>query len=139
MTTTTTHVTTSIRTTPLWLTGVLAAIAAALATTLIAAVAKSGGVSLNIDGEPIPLMGFTQLTLFFSGIGVLLAMALNRWTATPKRIFVRVTIALTALSIVPDLVLPDTTATKAVLITTHLVAAAIVVPLVAARLSARTR
>lgn len=137
--TTTTRVTSTIRTTPLWLTGVLAAVAAAVATTLIAAVAQGAGVSFNVDGEPIPLMAFAQLTLFFSGIGVLLAAALNRWAAAPKRTFIKVTAVLIALSFVPDLVLPDATPTKAVLITTHLVAAAIVVPLVAARLSARTR
>jgi hypothetical protein len=96
-------------------------------------------VSLDVGGEPIPLMAFPQLTLFFSAIGVLLAMALNRWAAAPRPTFVKVTAALTALSLVPDLALADTAPAMAVLITTHLVAAAIVVPLVAARMSARTR
>ncbi|MDL4818925.1 DUF6069 family protein [Actinomadura opuntiae] len=130
---------TSPRTVPLWRTGGLAAVGAALATTVIAAVAKSAGVSLEIDGAPIPLLGFTQLTLACAAIGLVLAVALRRWAATPRRTFVAVTAALTVLSVVPDLVVPAAPSTRIVLMLTHLVAAAIVVPLVAGRLPARTR
>ena len=42
--------------------------------------------------------------------------------------FVRITVALTALSLVPDLTADATTATIATLMLTHLVAAAIVIP-----------
>lgn len=135
-----TTATTSPRTVPLWRTGGLAAVAAALATTSIAAVADGAGVSLDISGEPIPLLGFTQMTLLCSAIGIVLAVALRRWAATPKRTFLAVTAALTALSVVPDLLVSAAPSTRALLMLTHLVAAAIVVPLVAGRLpAARTR
>lgn len=135
-----TTATTSPRTVPLWRTGGLAAVAAALATTSIAAVAAGAGVSLDISGEPIPLLGFTQMTLLCSAIGIVLAVALRRWAATPKRTFLAVTAALTALSVVPDLLVSAAPSTRALLMLTHLVAAAIVVPLVAGRLpAARTR
>lgn len=135
-----TTATTSPRTVPLWRTGGLAAVAAALATTSIAAVAAGAGVSLDISGEPIPLLGFAQMTLLCSAIGIVLAVALRRWAATPKRTFLAVTAALTALSVVPDLLVSAAPSTRALLMLTHLVAAAIVVPLVAGRLpAARTR
>jgi hypothetical protein len=130
---------TSPRTVPLWRTGGFAAIAAALATTGIAAVARSAGVSLDIDGAPIPLLGFAQMTLLCSAIGLVLAVALRRWAAKPKRTFVAVTAVLTVLSVVPDVLVPMAPSTRALLMLTHLVAAAIVVPLVAGRLPARTR
>ncbi|SFQ36290.1 MULTISPECIES: DUF6069 family protein [Actinomadura] len=131
--------TTATRDVPLWRTGVLACIAAAVATTIVAAVARSAGVPVEIDGEPIPVLGFTQLTLLFSAIGVGLAYLLRRRAASPKRAFLTVTVALTALSIVPDLLVSATMDTRFTLIATHLVAAAIVVPLVAGRLPARSR
>jgi hypothetical protein len=130
---------TAARGVPLWRTALFACVAAAAATTVLAAVAKGGGVPLEIDGEPIPLLGFTQLTLFFSAIGVLLAVALRRWAASPRRVFLAVTGVLTALSIVPDLLISATAATRLTLIGTHLVAAVIVIPLVAGRLPVRTR
>jgi hypothetical protein len=128
---------TPARTVLLWRTGGLAVLAAAVATTAVAAVARNAGVPLEIDGEPIPLLGFTQLTLACAVIGLLLAKALGRWAPAPKRAFVAVTVALTALSVVPDLLISATTATRITLITTHLVAATIVIPLLAGRLPAR--
>jgi hypothetical protein len=134
-----TAATTAARTVPMWRTGLFACVAAAVATTAVAAVGRSAGVSLEIDGEPIPLLGFTQLTLLFSAIGVLLAVALRRWAASPKRMFLTVTVVLTALSIVPDLLISATVSTRLTLIAAHLMAAAIVIPLVAGRLPVRTR
>jgi Family of unknown function (DUF6069) len=130
---------TAPRTVPLWRTGGLAAITAALATTAIAAVARSAGVSLEIDGAPIPLLGFTQLTLACAAIGLVLAVALRRWAAKPRRTFMVVTAVLTVLSVGPDLLVSAAPSTRIVLVLSHLVAAAIVVPLVAGRLPARTR
>ncbi|MFD0689876.1 DUF6069 family protein [Actinomadura fibrosa] len=130
----------SPRAAALWRTGGLAAVAAALATTGIAAAARGAGVSLDIDGEPIPLLAFAQLTLACAVIGILLAVALRRWAGTPRRTFVVTTAALTVLSVVPDLLVPAAApSTRAVLVLTHLAAAAIVVPLVAGRLPVRTR
>ena len=47
----------------------------------------------------------------------------------------RTTVVLTALSLVPDAIADAATATKALLMVTHLVAAAIVIPAVARRLA----
>jgi hypothetical protein len=130
---------TETRTTPLWRTGVVAGVAAALATTAVAGVALAAGVPITIEGEQIPLAGFAQLTLVCTAIGVVLAKALRRWAAKPQRTFIVTTVVLTALSIVPDLMAAASTATKIVLIATHLVAAAIVIPMVARRLPAEGR
>ena len=94
---------------------------------------------LALDGEQIPLAGFAQMTLLGAAIGVVLAKALSRWSAMPRRTFVAATVALTALSTVPDLAAPATAASKIVLIATHLVAATIVIPAMAGRLADRTR
>ncbi|MGI5204859.1 DUF6069 family protein [Spirillospora sp. CA-108201] len=130
---------TASRAVPMWRTGLIACVAAAAATTAVAALGRSAGASLEVDGEPIPLLGFPQLTLLFGVIGVLLAVALRRWAPAPRRAFLAATAVLTALSVVPDLIVPATVPTRLTLIAAHLVAAAIVVPLVAARLPARTR
>ena len=108
---------------------------AAVATTAVAAVALAIDVPLEIAGEPIPLLGFAQLTLVCSILGVLIAKATRRWAARPQTAFVRTTVALTALSLVPDLTADATSATKVTLMLTHLVAAAIVIPRLANRLA----
>ena len=53
----------------------------------------------------------------------------------PRSTFVRTTVVLTVLSLVPDLIVDAAPATTALLMLTHLVAAAIVVPAVARRLA----
>jgi len=111
-----------------WRPAALAAIAAAAATTTVAAIAHAAGVSLAIDGEQIPLVGFAQLTVMFSFIGILLAAALRRWASRPRVAFLRTTIVLTALSLIPDLLTSASASTKVTLMTTHLVAASIVIP-----------
>jgi hypothetical protein len=122
---------------PLWRAGAASAVAAAAATTVVALGARAGGVSLTIDGEPILLVAFPQLTVIASVIGVVLAVALRRWAKRPQRTFVSTTVALTVVSFVPDLMVPASAATTATLMSTHVVAAAIVVPALAARLQTR--
>lgn len=117
-----------------WRPAGLAAVGAAAATTAVAAIARAAGVSLTIDGEAIPLAGFAQLTLMCTVLGIGLAAAMRRWARRPRRTFVVTTVVLTALSFVPDLVVLASLGTRAALITTHLVAAAIVIPVLAARL-----
>src|SRR5689334_5035004 len=136
MSTATTTVSTETTTrTRLWKPGFGYAVAAALATTVTAAVAHAAGVSLEIEGEQIPLAGFAQLAFVFSMVGVGLAAALRTWARTPERTFVRATVVLTALSFVPDLITPDIdVATRVTLMLTHAVAAAIVIPGVARKL-----
>ena len=132
--TTTTH--SAARTTgSLTRTGVAAAAVASAATMTVAAVGHAAGVSLDMAGEPIPVSGFGVLTAVFSLVGLVLAAVLSRTARSPRTAFVRTTVVLTALSLVPDAIADAATATKALLMLTHLVAAAIVIPAVARRLS----
>lgn len=114
--------------TGLWRAGVVAALAAAVANCLVAAVARAVDVPLTIEGEQIPIPGFAVATLLCSAAGLLLAAGLKRWAPGPRVAFTWAAVALTALSFVPSLGADTGTATKVVLVATHLVAAAIVVP-----------
>jgi hypothetical protein len=125
--------TTQVRTNPLWRHTIVAGVLAAVATTALAAAAQAADVSLDVAGEAIPLWGFAQLTFIATVLGGLLAKACVRWSSRPHTLFVAITIALTALSCVPDLTIDATTATKVLLIATHLTAAAVVIPVLARR------
>ena len=114
--------------------GALAVVVAAAATTAVAAAAQAVGISLAISGAAIPPPGFATLTVIFSVLGLLIAVGLRRFARNPRTTWIRTTVALTALSLVPDAIADADTATKAVLMLTHLVAAAVVVPAVARRL-----
>jgi hypothetical protein len=131
------------RTTSILVTGALAGAAAAVATTAVAAIAKGFGVPMEAApqsaavAEPLPMVAFSQVTLMSTAIGVVLALALNRWARHPARTFVITTVVLTVLSVAPSVTAGHATlATKAVLVLTHIVAAAIVIPLLAGRLPA---
>jgi hypothetical protein len=119
----------------LWKAGLVSGCAAAVATTVVAVAAEALDVPLEAAGEPFPIYGFAQLTLFFTAIGVLIAKGIARWSAHPRSTFVRTTVLLTVLSCVPDVLISADTATKVTLIATHLVAAAIVIPALAGRLA----
>jgi hypothetical protein len=114
--------------------GLAATVAAAAATSTVAAVGHAAGISLDIAGEPIPLAGFAQLTAVAALLGLALAAVLARTARRAQRTFVRTTVVLTALSLVPDLIVSAGPATRALLMVTHLVAAAIVIPAIARRL-----
>lgn len=121
----------------LWLPGIGYAAAGAVTAFLVAAAAHAAGVSLEIAGEKIPLLGFANLAFVFSMVGVLMAAGMRRWTGAPRRTFVRTTVALTVLSFVPDLVTADIdAATRVTLMLTHVAAAAVVIPRLARRLRA---
>ena len=100
----------------------------------MAAAASAADVPLEIGGKSIPAIGYGQVTLLCVAVGVLVARVIARRASNPERSWVRASVALTALSLVPDVTVDATTATKAVLMLTHVVAAAIVIPVVAARL-----
>lgn len=117
-------------------TGVVAAVVASGATMAVAAAGHGAGISLDMSAQPIPVAGFGVLTAIFSLVGVGLAAVLARVARRPRRAFVRTTVVLTALSLVPDVIADAAAATKALLMLTHLVAAAIVIPAVARRLAA---
>jgi hypothetical protein len=116
--------------------GVVALAIASGATAAVAAAGHAAGISLNVGGAPIPVTGFAVLTAVFSLVGLVLAVVLARVARHPRAAFVRTTVVLTALSLVPDVIADATPGTKMLLMLTHLVAAAIVIPAVARRLPA---
>jgi hypothetical protein len=120
---------------PLVVTGVVAAALASVATTTVAAAGNAAGISLNISGAPIPVLGFAMLTAIFSLVGLVLAVVLARFARRPRTAFLRTTVVLTILSLVPDAIADAAPATKILLMVTHLVAAAIVIPAIARRLA----
>ena len=81
-------------------TGLIATLAAMLASTLAAALAQAVGVDFEIPdgGETIPLSGFAVVTGFFSVVGVVIAVALLRWTARPAKRLLWTAVSLTAIS-----------------------------------------
>jgi hypothetical protein len=119
----------------LWKTGALGGIVAAGATSAVAAAAHGSGVSLKVSGRAIPVLGFAQLTFVAAIIGTVLAVVLSHRARRPLRTFVRTTVVLTLASIVPDLFADAHTATRFTLALTHVVAAVIVIPALATRLT----
>lgn len=111
-------------------TGVLATLAAMVATGLLAALARALGVDLEVGdpGEQIPLSGVVTITGLFSLLGVVIAAVLQRWSARPAERFVWIAVTLTAVSLVPPLLLGRGAATIVALILLHLGAAAVMIP-----------
>ena len=112
-------------------TGALAGASAAVCTTLVAAVASAADVGLEIDEQAIPIPAFAWWTIIGAALGVVLARLLRE-----RRRFVAVTAVATGLSLVPAIAAPDDTATTAVLVGAHVLAAAIIVPPLSQRLTA---
>ncbi|MBB5476072.1 DUF6069 family protein [Micromonospora parathelypteridis] len=114
-------------------TGLVATLAAIVATTLAAALAQAVGVDFEVPdgGEAIPLPGFAVVTGFFSVVGIVIAGALLRWSARPAQRFVWTAVSLTVISLVPPLLSGADTATITALIGLHLVPAAIMIPTLA--------
>ena len=113
--------------------GALAGAVAAVCTTVVAAIASGTDVSLEIDAKAIPIPAFAWWTIVGAALGVVLARFLRQ-----RRRFVVVTTVATGLSLIPAIAAPDDTATKAVLVGTHLLAAAIIIPTLGRRLPAAT-
>ena len=112
-------------------TGLLATLAAAVATGAGAALAGATGVSLEVEGGTLPASGIAFVTGVFSLVGVALAAALQRWSSRPDALFVRLAVGLTVLSLVPPVVWAGDAGTTVTLVVLHLVAAAIMIPAVA--------
>jgi hypothetical protein len=115
--------------------GVLAGVAAAVVTEVVAAVARVSDVSMEAGGfgadsaEPIPVLGFATATLIWTVVGIVMAVAMTRWAKRPAYTFTVTAVVLTVISLVPPaLAGATTTGTKLVLAFTHIVAAAIVIP-----------
>jgi hypothetical protein len=119
--------------------GFIAALAAMLATTLAAALAKAIGVDFEVPdgGETIPLSGFAVVTGFFSVAGIVIAVALLRWSARPAERFVWTAVSLTAISMVPPVLSGANPATITALLGLHLVAAGAMIPTLARSLRSR--
>jgi len=111
-------------------TTVTVGVLAAAATTAGAVALRAAGVPLAVHGN-IPLAGFAQVT-FIAAVtgGVLLALLIRR-SSTPRRRFVQITTGLTAISCALPAAFADMTASKVALVGLHLVAAAIIVPVLA--------
>jgi Family of unknown function (DUF6069) len=114
-------------------TGLVATLAAMVATTLAAALARGLGADFEVPdgGEAIPLAGFAVVTGFFSVVGVALAAALLRWSARPAERFAWAAVSLLAVSLVPPFLSGADPATTAALLGLHLVAAAVMIPALA--------
>lgn len=110
-----------------WRRGAVVAVAAAAASTAVAGGFQAVGHTLSVTDGPIPLLAFGQMVLVFTVVGIVIARH------TSRAAFLRVTVALTVLSCVPDLALGDGVLSKAGLALTHVVAAAIVIPRLARR------
>jgi Family of unknown function (DUF6069) len=105
-----------------WKRGLATGAVAAAAATAVAAAFRAAGATLSVTDGAIPLMGFAQMVLLSTVIGIVIARHTSRTT------FFGVTVALTALSCVPDVALGDGVVSKVGLVLTHVVAAAIIVP-----------
>lgn len=103
----------------------------ATVTTAAAAALHAAGVSFEVDGEMIPLLGFAQMTLLGAVLGGLLLAGLNRWSGQARRRFVQVAVALTALSCLPSVAMPDDAGSQVALVVLHVLPAAIIVPTLA--------
>jgi hypothetical protein len=130
----TTFTTPTQTTKSLWVTGAIAGVTASLAATATAALADAAGVPLQVGGQSIPLLAFAQMTLVAAIIGTVLAVALARRATRLRRTFVVTTVALTLASLAPDVLADATMATRLTLALTHVVAAAIIIPVLASRL-----
>ena len=117
-------------------TGLLATLGAMAATTALAALAMAVGVDFEVPegAEPIPLPGFAVVTGFFCLIGVVIAVALLRWSSRPARRFVQTTLTLVAVSLVPPVISGASGSTVASLVVLHLVAAGVLVTTLTRRL-----
>ena len=117
-------------------TGFIAALAAMVATTLAAALAQAVGVDFEVPdgGATIPLAGFAVVTGVFSVVGIVVAVALLRWSARPATRFVGTAGSLTAIWLVAPLL---SGATTTALLGLHLVAATVIIPTLARNLHTR--
>jgi hypothetical protein len=116
-------------------TTLIVGLVASAAVAALAALFHAAGVSFDVHGA-IPIAAFAQMTFLGAVAGGVIAAMLRRRSVEPARRFVQVAVALTAVSCVPSVVLPSDVATKLALVATHLVAAAIIVPVLARNLDA---
>jgi hypothetical protein len=143
MTTTTATTRHTILTTgPVWRVGAIAGATAAVvlyaygsAASALSVPMKAGQIGARAAATITP-GNFAMGTLICSFWGTVLAVLLARWAARPARTFLYSTIALTLVSLVSPLGAAHTAAaTKVTLVLAHLLAAAIVIPVLTQRLA----
>jgi hypothetical protein len=122
----------------IWKAGATAAVLGAIAAEAVGGIARAVGVPMEAGGfgashaDSIGVGSFATATILNLVIGTLMAAALVRWARRPERTFVRSAVVLTALSLVPVVLAPYTAgSTKVTLAITHLVVAAIAIPVLA--------
>lgn len=135
-TATRTATSTSTQRFPILKSGAAAGAVAAVSTTAIAVAAHAAGVSFaDKTGESIPWFAFAQLTFIGALLGVALAAGVRRRASQPRRTFTRTAWALAVVSCVAPTLIGLSVAAAAILVVDHLVAAVIVIPAIANRLS----
>jgi hypothetical protein len=121
--------------------GSIAVFAATAANTIVAGVLHAVDVTLEMtepDGasaRQIPVLAFAAATWIAGGLGLVLAAFLAK-RGRPGRRFAIATGVLTLLSLVSPLAADAPTGTKLVLIAAHLLAGAIVIPVISRELDA---
>ncbi|MBP1784121.1 DUF6069 family protein [Micromonospora chalcea] len=132
-------------TTPVWLVGVLATLAGAVAAEAFTLAARGLGVPMEAAGvweeqaQAIPVGAIARSVVLWSIGGIVLAVVAARRARRPARVFVAGTVAFTVLSLAAPAFAQDTAvSTQLVLAGTHVIAGAVIIPILAARLSAPT-
>src|ERR1700729_2686875 len=127
---------------PVWQVSYLAGLAASI-------VVEIWGLAARAIGVPMRAAGFgshhaTSITVGMFAMGTMVVVfwftfaviAMARFSQNPRRIFVRTALPLLALSLAVPLTAADTaTSTKLTLAAAHLIAGAVIIPVVARRLS----
>jgi hypothetical protein len=130
------------RSLPVWQVSALAGVAAAVTTELYGLAARAAGIPMAAAGlgaanaTPVTAGMFAMGTLICAFWGTVLAVVLARYAIRPARQYLRVTLVLTALSLAVPLSAAGTaTPARLALAAAHLLAAAVIIPVVTRRLS----
>ena len=130
---------------PVWLVSATAVVVGALVTGVYEFIARAAGVPFNValpgtgvEPAAIPETGLAWAVAELGLIGIVIAVCLARFAKRPRSTWKRTAWSLTALSCVPSLIAAtDSYATNIMLVISHLVAAAVIVPAISARLAER--
>ncbi len=121
--------------------GAAAAVVGATIMYGYGALVRSAGVAMHAGeigashADPVTPGNFSSGVVFCTFIGTVIAVGLARWAKRPARTFIRTAIVLVAISLVfPLAASHTTTATRLALAGAHVLAAAIVIPIMAAAL-----
>lgn len=137
-----TTATTRIRRVPVSVVTSGALVAGGIATEAYSWLARAVGVDFvfGVDGsarEEVPAFGFVGAVVMFGALAILFAPAVARWAKSPRRTWNRTAWTLAVVSLLPIAPVAEGAASTEVgLGVAHLVAAAVVIPIVAARLAA---